>query len=213
MKITIDRRGWPGAFVLFCITLFCFVLKSWFLFALSFALMICHLAFFRDPVRSAPEGNGLVSPADGVVVEISSQWEDRYLKEEAVKVGIFLSIFVPHVNRAPLAGTVGYQCYELGKFLNALRKESVNMNESNWIGIEAEGRRVLVRQIAGAIARRIHWDVKPNQCIERGEKIGIICYGSRVECFFPKRFFLPTVQIGESVKAGGTILGEWTHGS
>ena len=92
---------------------------------------------------------------------------------------------------------------------NALNKESVKLNESNWIGIEDAGVRILVRQISGAIARRIHCDVALEQSVDRGSKLGIICYGSRTECYIPKRIFKPTIQIGSRAKAGETILGEW----
>ena len=99
--------------------------------------------------------------------------------------------------------------YAPGKFLNALRKESVYHNESNWIGLEEGGKRILVRQMAGAIARRIYWDVALGQSVERGQKVGMICYGSRVECMVPKRLFQPAVQAGERVRAGQSLLGNW----
>ena len=204
----IDRRAWPGAILL------AFAGIGIFLFAKPLALLpgtllVCHLAFFRDPKRIPPQGNDFLSPADGQVVEISNVFEDRYLKQEAVRIGIFLSIFVPHVNRSPIEGQVGYLHYQPGKFLNALGEESSRHNESNWIGIENQDTRILVRQIAGLIARRICCDVSLNNNTARGEKIGIICYGSRVECYFPKRNFNPSIQVGDHVKAGETILGEW----
>ena len=208
MRIPLDRRVWPGAVVL---TLAVLALAPfWRAGAIGAAvLLFCHLAFFRDFER-APEGDGLLSPADGTVVEISELFENRFLQREAVKIGIFLSVFVPHVNRAPGSGTVRYLSYEPGKFLNALRQESVNWNESNWIGIEENpDRRVLVRQMAGVLARRIHWDVGVNQPVKRGDKLGIICYGSRVECFLPERSFQTLVRVGERVRAGQTVLGHW----
>ena len=205
-----DQRAWAGARILALLALLAAVIFKFWLFRM-FPLFVLagHLVFFRDPKRKIPEGEALVSPADGKVVEMAPVHEHRFLGEEAVKVGIFLSLFVPHVNRSPMEGTVEYLQYQPGKFLNALRKDAVKENESNWIGIRGGPRGILVRQIAGAIARRIHCDVKKGQVVNRGEKLGIICYGSRVECFFPKRFFKPTIQVGEKVKAGETILGEW----
>ncbi len=143
------------------------------------------------------------------MVEVSQVTEDRFLKGKALKVGIFLSLFDAHINTSPCRGEIKYLQYQPGKFLNVLRKESVNRNESHWIGIEAGGRRVLVRQIAGAIARRIYWDVRLNQGVERGQKIGIICYGSRVECYLPEDAFRLKIKMGDHVKAGETLLGEW----
>jgi len=208
MKPPIDSRAWPVAALLFsmALALFFFSRPAG---AVGLFPMGLHLAFFRDPKRKIPPGDGPVSPADGTVVEVSSVFDGRFLKEEAVKIGIFLSLFVPHVNRAPIPGMVNYLRYEPGQRLNALRKESVNQNESNWIGIGEGSHRVLVRQIAGAIARRIHCDVQLEKKVERGEKVGIICYGSRAECYFPRNRFRPGIQLGQKVKAGQTVLGEW----
>ncbi|MBI4549419.1 MAG: phosphatidylserine decarboxylase [Candidatus Omnitrophica bacterium] len=209
MRLPIDRRAWPGAFILAVLAL-----VAGFIFwkaALCFVFLLAgHILFFRDPERRIPAGLSPVSPADGKVVDVSTVYEDRYLKENAVKIGIFLSIFNAHVSRAPVAGRVGYQDYVLGKFLNALDEESVIKNESNWIGIGDGDRAVLVRQIAGGIARRIFWQVKPGDRLERGERFGIICYGSRFECYLPERHFKPAVKKGQKVKAGLTILGDWT---
>ncbi len=201
----IDHRVWRIAPVLFLFLLLsAFVLKSWLLNLLFLGFFIFHFAFFRDPQRS-PAGEGLISPADGKVVDISTVHEDRYLQEEAVKVGIFLSVFNVHVNRAPAEGKVEYIQYIPGKFFNALREDSVKYNESNWIGIAGKTK-ILVRQISGTIARRICCDVKIGQMLQKGEKLGMICYGSRVECYFPKRLFRAAVKIGDIVKTGHTVL-------
>ena len=206
----VDRRAVKGALILSVLGILAFLFISKALSAILFLFLICHVAFFRDPKRNLPAGNAPVSPADGTVVEISEVFEDRFLKEHAVKIGMFLSVFVPHVNRAPVDGTVRYLNYRPGKFLNALKKDSVNLNESNWIGTEQAGeKKTLIRQIAGAIAKRICCDVSLGQNLKRGEKVGIICYGSRMECYLPKRYFKSTLRLGDKVKAGETILGEW----
>lgn len=204
----IDRRAIPGASILLSATILCGVF-SLILLIVGIIVTACHLLFFRDFKRKIPEGDQPVSPADGLVVEVSECFEDRFLKEDAVKIGIFLSIFDRHVNRAPISGKVAYLQYVPGKFLNALDKKSVKLNESNWIGIEAGNGRALVRQISGAIARRIHCDVTLNQSVERAGKLGIICYGSRTECYIPKRLFKPTIHVGARAQAGVTILGDW----
>jgi len=202
----IDRRAWPGG-LMGCVA----IGFLWFVWRegvwLGFLLLMGHLAFFRDPHRKPPLGKDAVSPADGKVVEVTEEFEGRFLKEDAIKIGIFLSVFVPHVNRAPVTGKIGYLKYEPGKFLNALSQDSVKINEANWIGVEGNEGRALVKQVSGAIARRIHGDVELGQMVERAGKIGIICYGSRAECYLPKRLFRIAVAPGQKVKAGQSILG------
>lgn len=209
MRIPFDPRVKTGFMIFLCLAGIFALTSQEGLFLLAAFLLACQLAFFRDPQREIPPGNAPVSPADGTIVDISECYEDHFLKEDAVKVGIFLSIFNAHVNRSPLSGVVQYQKHEPGQFLNALNKDSVKKNECNWIGVASQDYKALVRQISGAIARKIFWDVKVGQGLERGDKLGIICYGSRTEFFAPKRLFKATVQIGDKVKAGQTILGEW----
>jgi phosphatidylserine decarboxylase len=206
--VPVDPRVWKG-FAILAAAAVVFSFFSSFLFLVTIAAMAGQLAFFRNPERHPPEGDAPVSPADGKVVDIETCFEDRFLNEEAVRIGIFLSIFNVHVNRSPLKGIIRYQKYEPGKFLNALDAESARVNESNWIGIDGGVRKALVRQISGAIARKIFWDVPVGEGLERGAKFGIICYGSRAEVYVPKRLFRATVQIGQNVRAGETLLGEW----
>ena len=204
----VDKRVWGG--VIFFLV---FILVSWIwikpIVLFLIFLLGCHIIFFRDPQRRIPEGEAPVAPADGEVVEISSVREDRFLGEEAVKISIFLSILDPHVNRSPIQGNISYLHYQPGRFFNAMKPVSARENQSNWIGIQKEKRKVLMRQITGAIAKRIFCDVELRQFVQKGEKVGIICYGSRAEFYAPKRFFQPTVRLGEKVKAGETMLGIW----
>jgi phosphatidylserine decarboxylase len=204
----LDPRVWKG-FAVLCAAAVVFSFFSDFLFLAAIFGMVLQLTFFRDPERHPPAGDAPVSPADGKIVDIENCFEDRFLNEEAVRIGIFLSILNVHVNRSPIKGIIRYQKYEPGKFLNALDKECVKVNESNWIGVDGGSRKALVRQISGAIARKIYWDVPVGEELERGQKFGIICYGSRTELYVPKRLFKPTVQLGQNVKAGETLLGEW----
>jgi phosphatidylserine decarboxylase len=208
-KIPLDRRVWPGIVFLGILALLGGIFHVPYAMPVVAALFVAHLLFFRDPQREPPREQGLLSPADGKVVRIDEIFEDQFLREQAVRIRIFLSVFDVHVTRSPLAGVVKYQRYVKGKFLNALRPDAYDHNESNWIGIENRSRRVLVRQLTGAIARRIYSDVSISQVVGRGEKIGMICYGSGVEITIPKRIFRPNVRIGQHVAGGATVLGSW----
>ncbi len=208
-RIPLDKRVWPGVAVLGILLV---LERIWHVpyGALVLAvLLVAHLLFFRDPQRESPREEGLLAPADGTVTKIDEIFEDRFLHEPAVRIRIFLSVFDVHTTRAPLAGIIKYQTYVKGKFLNALRKDAFDHNESNWIGIENRARRVLVRQLTGAIARRIYSDVAIGQVMGRGEKLGMICYGSGVEISIPKRMFRADVRVGQHVSGGVTILGAW----
>jgi phosphatidylserine decarboxylase len=210
-KMPFDKRVWPGI-VLLCLLMI--LERVWhipFVFPVLVLLLAAHVLFFRDPHREPPSEQGLLSPADGTVVKIDEIFEDRFLHEQAVRIRIFLSIFDVHTTRTPLAGIIKYQNYVKGKFLNALRKDAFDHNESNWIGIENRARRILVRQLTGAIARRIYSDVAIGQVMGRGEKLGIICYGSGVEVSIPRRMFRANVRVGQHVSGGATILGVWNE--
>ncbi len=170
--------------------------------------------FFRDPHRRVPEGPGLlVAPADGKVVEITKLAHDDFIGGPAVRIGIFLSIFNVHLNRAPAASRVIALKYSPGGFLNALNPESAIKNENTWIGLEEDApphRRMIVRQISGAIARRIVCDLRPGESLERGGKIGMIKLGSRTELILPDVEDLAIeVKIGQKIKAGETIMARW----
>lgn len=170
--------------------------------------------FFRDPRRCVPEGTGLlVAPADGKVVEITRLAHDDFIGGPAVRIGIFLSIFNVHLNRAPAASRVIELKYSPGGFLNALNPESAIRNENTWIGLEEDAaphRRMIVRQISGAIARRIVCDLRPGESLERGGKIGMIKLGSRTELILPDVEELAIeAKIGQKIKAGETIMARW----
>jgi phosphatidylserine decarboxylase len=176
---------------------------------LVFGLLIVW--FFRDPPRRILAEAGLVvSPADGVVVAIDEIAHDDFVGGPAVRIGIFLSIFNVHINRAPVAGRVIGVRYKRGKFLNALRPESARENEQMEIRMQetaAPYRRYVVRQITGAIARRIVCTLKPGDAVARGEQFGMIKLGSRTELVLPREAALNVVtKIGDTVKAGSTIL-------
>lgn len=210
-KVSFDKRVWPGIVFFGVLIILERIWSVPYAAPVLIFLWISHLLFFRDPKREPPREQGLLAPADGTVVKIDEFFENRFLQEQAVRIRIFLSIFDVHTTRAPLAGIIKYQNYVKGKFLNALRKDAFDQNESNWIGIENRARRVLVRQMTGAIARRIYSDVTVGQVIGRGEKLGMICYGSGVEFCIPKRMFRARVTVGQHVLGGMTILGAWNE--
>ncbi len=177
------------------------------------ALMIWVLAFFRDPERPVPEGPGLVvSPADGMVTHIDEVDEPTFLGGRARRVSIFMSLFNVHVNRTPAAGTVLHRRHRPGQFLNAMNAESAERNEAHDLGLaldEPAGERMLVRQIAGVIARRIVCVPAIGDHLARGERLGMVKFGSRLEVFVPAtREWTIRVRVGQPVRAGATVLGE-----
>ncbi len=167
--------------------------------------------FFRNPRRDIPQAPGLVvSPADGKVVHIAEIEHDDFLGGPAVEIGIFLSIFNVHINRVPVAARVIGLRYRKGKFLNALRPESARENEQLAVRIEestAPHRRMIVRQITGAIARRIVCWVKPGDELAPGEQFGMIKLGSRTELVMPREPGLRIeTRLGDMVQAGSSVL-------
>ena len=175
-------------------------------------LLLWVLYFFRDPQRVIPDGEGVVvSPADGKITEITECDEDEFIGGPALKIGIFLSVFNVHINRAPFAGQVAYLSYHRGEFGNAMSADSSHRNENNCIGLETEGERpmkLLVKQIAGLIARRIVCRCEIGDRLGRGQQFGMIKFGSRTELFIPKDLaFELSVEVGQTVAAGKTIMG------
>lgn len=183
----------------------------WYLAPVPGLLLGLIVYFFRDPPRRVPREPGLiVSPADGRVVELTELNHDEFIGGPAVRIGIFLSIFDVHLNRAPAESRVLALRYSPGEFLNALRAESARRNENMWIGLEQTApphRRLAVRQISGTIARRIVCDLRPGEVISRGAKFGMIKLGSRTELILPKTEGLEIqVKLGWRVKAGSSVL-------
>jgi len=168
------------------------------------------LYFFRDPEREAPPGEkNVVSPADGYITDIETVEEPEFLGGKALRIGIFLSLLTPHINRSPVDGTVKYIKYHPGRFHNALDGQlCARENEANSIGIENGSVSLLVKQIAGVIARRIVCTPTVGTTLSRGERIGLIKFGSRTELYVPASAgFTPSVKIGERVRAGSSIIG------
>jgi len=164
--------------------------------------------FFRNPERVVPqEAGAVISPADGRVIQKKTVMEDKYLGAEAIKVSVFMNVFNVHVNRSPYKGRVVDVDYIPGRFINASFDKASELNERNAVVIETEeGKKLLFIQIAGLVARRIVCYVEPGDSLERGERFGLIRFGSRVDVYFPPDSEV-NVKIGDRVVAGETVLG------
>jgi phosphatidylserine decarboxylase len=161
------------------------------------------LQFFRDPVRQIPTDPGaVVSPGDGKVTDVSTVSVGGVPKS---RISIFLSVFDVHVNRSPIGGVIRDVRYRRGKFLNAMGANSAEENEQNIVTVEGEGRTVIFKQIAGLLARRIVFDRKVGDTVARGERIGLIKFGSRVDVLLDRDAALQ-VKPGDRVKGGASIL-------
>lgn len=164
---------------------------------------VFFLWFFRDPERAIPDGPGLiVSPADGKVTDVSPVQVDG---KPCTRISIFLSVFDVHVNRAPVSGVIQKVEYREGKFANAMDPACAEDNEQNIVTMESEGLSVVFKQIAGLLARRIVFNHKPGDALTRGQRVGMIKFGSRTDVIFPGPADL-SVKAGDRVKGGSSIL-------
>ena len=174
------------------------------IWALPAVLLACFfLWFFRDPERRIPDAAGaLVSPADGKVTSVSEILEDGVPRQ---RISIFLSVFDVHVNRSPMAGTIRKIAYQKGKFLNAMNPASAHENEQNIVTVEGDGQTVVFKQIAGLLARRIVFHKTLGDHVERGERVGLIKFGSRVDVLMDRAVSVQ-VKVGDHVKGGSSVL-------
>jgi phosphatidylserine decarboxylase len=176
---------------------------SWYWGIPPVLLAVFFLWFFRDPQRTIPSGPGLiVSPGDGLVTEsipISTPDGPRQ------RISIFLSVFDVHVNRSPIAGVLSGVRYQKGQYLNAMNRASAERNEQNIVTVAGEGMEVTFKQIAGLLARRIVFKPQKGDMLERGQRVGLIKFGSRVDIIFPAEAE-PKVKVGNRVKGGETVL-------
>jgi len=180
--------------------------------ALFFGAVTVFLAFFfRDPERETPEQAGVVvSPADGKVVEVGVVHSSEFGSDEALKISVFMTVFNVHVNRIPFDGRVAEISYHPGKFFSANLDKASRDNERNAVTLEIEGgRKLTVVQVAGLIARRIVCKVHEGERLKRGERFGMICFGSRLDVYLPSDT-RPAVAVGEKVLAGVSVLGHLT---
>lgn len=210
------REGWPfigiGFALVFTAGWAALHFRSWPLWLLAFLLTVLALwcaYFFRDPERDGPRGpNIVVAPADGKVLLITDVEEPRFIQGRATRISIFMNVFNVHVNRYPVSGRVDFTWYNKGKFLNAAAEKSSLENEQMSVGITTpSGVRILTRQIAGLIARRIVTYSNKGDIAHQGERFGIIRFGSRVDVFVPTNSVL-TVKLGDMTIAGTTVIAE-----
>jgi phosphatidylserine decarboxylase len=170
---------------------------------LPLLLAVFFLWFFRDPERAIPGSAGaVVSPADGKVTEVSCV---TIGEEKKTRISIFLSVFDVHVNRSPVAGTVTEIRYQRGKFLNAMNAASAQENEQNVVYVEGDGYTVVFKQIAGLLARRIVFHPKVGDRLERGQRVGLIKFGSRTDILLDANVNLK-VKVGDRVRGGASVL-------
>jgi phosphatidylserine decarboxylase len=174
----------------------------------AWAIIPCLLAcfflwFFRDPERAIPrEAGAVVSPGDGKVTDVSTVMVGD---GKQTRLSIFLSVFNVHVNRSPIAGVVREVRYQRGQYLNAMNQASAELNEQNIVTVEGDGQRVVFKQIAGLLARRIVFHPKVGDRLERGQRVGLIKFGSRVDVLLDASAHV-NVKIGDRVKGGASVL-------
>jgi phosphatidylserine decarboxylase len=219
MRLALTKYGWPQVVVFPAIVFIAMViallvlpksLSVWsiiFLETIFAIVLVWVLSFFRDPKRIVPaDKNLLLSPADGKVTDIEIVEENDFIGGAAMRIGIFLSIFDVHINRAPCNVKVERISYRRGRYKNAMNPESGRLNESNdlrLIRTDSPNDRLIVRQISGAVARRIVCQAGEGQNLTGGEKFGMIKFGSRTELYVPAREGVKClVQIGDKVKGG-----------
>ena len=223
MRIALTKYGWPQvvffpaavlAVMVVSLMVGITVLSLWAVCSIEAALaavLIWLLSFFRDPSRPVPtDKNILLSPADGRITDVEMIEEGNFIGEPALRIGIFLNIFNVHINRAPCNVRVEKIIYKKGKYKNAANSLAARVNESNDLHLvrtDTPNDKLIVRQISGAIARRIVCQTSPGQKLTGGEKFGMIKFGSRTELYVPAREDTKClVKIGDKVKAGLTPL-------
>jgi len=209
LRIPVAREGYPFILIaLFCIIVVWLLGLGW-LEVLFVPLGIFVVAFFRDPERAIPNDSGsITSPADGKVIKVERIRDERFLKSDALRICIFMNVFNVHVNRVISSGRVVDVIYNPGKFFNASLDKASMHNEQNAVIMEKGGRKFAFNQIAGLIARRIVCYAKPGMDYEKGQRFGLIRFGSRVDVYLPAGC-RPNVKVGDKVSAGSSILGYW----
>jgi phosphatidylserine decarboxylase len=205
--IPVAAEGWPFILPLAAVTILFFLLGWRSPGFVLLVLTVFVLFFFRDPERVVPGGKGVVvSPADGRVIVVKDIYEPDYLKQDVKQISIFLSVFNVHVNRVPSAGTVEVVKYNPGKFLVASVDKASTDNEQTAMMISDGKNKILVKQIAGLIARRIVCYARPGDTVKAGERYGLIRFGSRVDLFLPRTAEVK-VKVGDRIKGGRDIVG------
>ena len=206
----IAREGWPFIAIGWVVQLALACVAPWYLAIIWLPVAIWVVAFFRDPARQGPRGDQLIiAPADGEVVSVIPMHEPRVIHGQAMRISIFMNVFSVHVNRYPTSGTVTLSEHENGKFFHAAEEKAAMQNEHADVGVSSARGALLVRQIAGSVARRIVTDHTQGTVVTQGERMGLIRFGSRVDVFVPGGTRI-LVKEGDVTQAGVTVIAEWT---
>ncbi len=201
-------EGYPFISLTAVATIASFIFLGGLAAALPLVLTLFVAYFFRDPERQAPEGDNIfVSPADGRILQIQTVLEEKFLKNKAVEISIFMSPLNVHVNRAPCAGVVESVVYTPGAFISAFKPEASISNENIAMHLKGSSGSILVRQVAGAVARRVVCRARKGDALKKGERYGIIKFSSRLDVYLPENTEIK-VKTGDPVRAGETIIGQ-----
>lgn len=202
-------EGWPFIAIAWVALGVLAWLQLWIGVALWLPVAVWVVAFFRDPLRDGPRGDELVlAPADGKVVSVIPIEEPTFLRGPSTRVSIFMNVFNVHVNRYPARGVVAYRAYVKGKFGHAGPEKASTDNEQSSTGVDTPRGRVLVRQIAGSIARRIVTDHSVGADVAQAERMGLIRFGSRVDVFVPAGVEV-LVKLGDPTRVAETVVARW----
>lgn len=202
----ISRDGWLYVIILSVLSGLAYWVWPW-LVMIPIILLLFTLFFFRNPEREVPlDELTLVSPADGVVMDVERVFEDQFLNGESIRVRIFLSVFNVHIHRCPMAGTVAFRSYRPGQMIPAFKSHASDLNEKNYVGIQNKHLQILVTQVTGFIARRIVCWVNQGDTVSKGERFGLIKFGSCTEIFVPTNVAI-MVSPGEKVRGGISVIG------
>ena len=200
--------GYPFIIIFAVITVLIYFFGKPWIAILPLIITLFMVLFFRDPERKIPEGEGIfVSPADGKVILVRDVYEKDYLKSESKEISIFMSLINVHVNRSPCDGKVSIVKHLSGKFLVAHKDAASMKNENTVMVLEGKDGKIVVRQVAGFLARRIVCRAEVGDKLRRGERYGMIKFSSRLDVYLPKDVKIK-VKSGDKVKAGETILGQ-----
>ncbi len=205
----IAPEGWPFIIGAWIITAVLGAFAPVWVAAAWIVIALWVVAFFRDPIRTGPRGEDVcIAPADGVVVSVVNVDEPSYVKDRTIRVSIFMNVFNVHVNRYPMGGKIEYRHYNKGSFGHAGTEKASLENEQSSVGLLTSKGKVLIRQIAGLVARRIVTDHEVGVAVVQAERMGLIRFGSRVDIFLPVTAKV-LVHTGDKTQAGATVVARW----
>jgi phosphatidylserine decarboxylase len=202
-------EGWPFIAIAWILLAVLAWFELWIPALIWLPVALWVIAFFRDPARQGPRGDEVVlAPADGKIVSVIPIDEPLFIKGPATRISIFMNVFDVHVNRYPSRGTVRYRAYVKGRFGHAMPEKASTDNEQSSVGLDSPRGRLLIRQIAGSVARRIVTDHAEGTEVGQAERMGMIRFGSRVDVFVPAGATILVAE-GEKTRAAQTVLAQW----